>query len=389
MRHKKKAAKRLIKSPKTVSVFPNAKEKRQAKKCVLNPETRRMIYVNGTTFKRLLRKYRYDRKRNIFILPTEKSVFNGEYWEFNKTSLSEEAKRLILEQRTIYGENKESQYLKMYFFNNIDSLEKIHECLEEIYKNESKSIKLNIAFGYVTQKEEDIKLIKPGRNYFFNEPYVMKNGEDLKRLKTRLTEESIMNNVTNQFPDSQTQLLGVYAMAVKITRLDFPIGARISLPNYMKTSIYINGLEDVDNNMCFWACMTLAKGCRKDRYIKKANELFTEFYKCRKTRTPAVYCGFDNINELDRYEEFDTEYDINIVSLYGVETITYIRKSPFNESRTPIYLNLYLNHFSYITNFQKLAKVYLCKRCDINNYDIQVHFDICSIKQKMCLISLQ
>src|SRR6476619_4362295 len=305
-----------FKTGKKASVFPNAKEKRQAKKYVLNPESRRMIYVNGTTFKRLLRKYRYDRKRNIFKLPAEKSLFNGEYWEFNKTASSEAAKMLIVEQRTIYGENKESQYLKMYFFNNIDSLEKIHECLEEIYKNENKSIKLNISFGYVTEKEEDIKLIRPGRNYFVNEPYVMKNGEDLKRLKTRISEESIMNNLTNQFPDSQTQLLGVYAMAVKITRLDFPIGGKISLPNYIKTSININGLEDVDNNMCFWACMALAKGCRKDRYIKKANELFTKFYNCRKTRTPRAYCGFDYINELDRYEEFDTEYAINIVSLH-------------------------------------------------------------------------
>jgi len=239
MRHKMKAVKaknkirkvrkqrKQFRTGKKASVFPNAKEKRQAKKYVLNPESRRMIYVNGTTFKRLLRKYRYDRKRNIFILPTEKSLFNGEYWEFNKTSSSEAAKMLIVEQRTIYGENKESQYLKMYFYNNIHSLDKIHECLEEIYKNENKSIKLNISFGYVTEKEEDIKLIRPGRNYFFNEPYVMKNGEDLKRLKTRISEESIMNNLTNQFPDSQTQLLGVYAMAVKITRLDFPIGAKI------------------------------------------------------------------------------------------------------------------------------------------------------------------
>src|SRR6478609_6227683 len=154
----------------------------------------------------------------------------------------------------------------------------------------------------------------------------MKNGEDLKRLKTRITEESIMNNVTNQFPDSQTQLLGVYAMAVKITRLDFPIGARISLPDYIKSSRNIIALEEVDNNMCFWACIALAKGCRKDRYVKKANELFTEFYKCRKTRTPAVYSGFDYINELDRYEQFDTAYAINIVSLYDDETITYIRK---------------------------------------------------------------
>jgi hypothetical protein len=37
----------------TALVFPNAKEKGQAKNIVLNPDTRRQIYVNGPTFKRL------------------------------------------------------------------------------------------------------------------------------------------------------------------------------------------------------------------------------------------------------------------------------------------------------------------------------------------------
>ena len=174
--------------------------------------------------------------------------------------------------------------------------------------------------------------------------------------------KSIIDCLSKQFPDSQTQLLGVYAMAVKMTRLDFPIGIIITLPNYIKTSRFINGLEEVNNNMCFWACMALAKGYRKDPYTKIANELFTEFYRRRMTRTPTEYPGFDYINELDCYEQFDTTYAINIVIFYDNETISYIRKSTFIESWTLVNLNLYLTHFSYITNFQKLAKVYLCKK---------------------------
>jgi hypothetical protein len=191
--------------------------------------------------------------------------------------------------------------------------------------------------------------------------------------------------LTKQVRDSQTQLLGIYAMAVKITRLDFPIAARTALPNYVTASMFINALQEVDDNICFWACMALARGCRRDRYMKMAKELFTDFYRGRKTRTPTEYPGFDYINELDHYEHFDTVYAINIVSFYDDETISYIIKSTFNESRTPVYLNLYLNHFSYITNFEKLAKAYLCKRCDakfINNYDIQRHFDTCALEQK-------
>jgi hypothetical protein len=371
---------------KTALVFPNDKERGQAKKLVLNPDSRRLIHVNGSTFKRLRSKYHYDQNRNIFITPKERPLFDGEYWEINKTTSSEEAKRLIIEARNIYGELKESKYLKMYFHNNINSLTKIHECLDSLYQNEDKAIKLNIAFGYVTEKDGNVKLIKADRNYFFNEPYVVKNGNDLKRLKHEITEESIIDSLTLLFPETGTLLLGVYAMAVKITRLDFPIGCvEIALPNYITSSRFINALEEVDNNMCFWACMALARGCRKDRYIKMANELFTGFYYGRKTRIPTDYPGFDYINELDRYELFDANHAINIVSFYDNGDISYIRKSTFNETRPPIYLNLYLNHFSYITDFDKLAKAYLCTRCDAkfrNNYDIQRHFDTCVLEQK-------
>ena len=410
----------------SASTFSNVKEKSQATRRIINPETRRRISVNGRAFKRLLSKYRYDEETNTFIIlennnnnKTIERVNNPEtkrlikidgptfrrllskyrydektniliklddvYWNFNEISLSENVRKLIDQERNTYGEEKESKYLKMYFFNNIDSLNKIYECLDKIYQKEINAIKLNIAFGYVTEKEGDVKLYKAGHNFYLSQPRVIKNGKDLNQLKHEISEESIIMHLTSQFPDSKTQLLGVYAMGVKITRLDFPIGSNIILPDYIKTSISIIGLENVKNNMCFWACMALARGCRRDRYTKTSNELFTNFYEGRKTRTPETYSGFDYINELDRYEQFDTDHAINIVNFYDDDSISYIRKSTFNERRKPIYLNLYLNHFSYITDFQKLAKVYICGKCDMklrNNYDMQIHIDTCTIEQK-------
>ena len=157
------------------------------------------------------------------------------------------------------------------------------------------------------------------------------------------------------------------------------------LPEYITNCNSIIGLSEVENNMCFWACMALAEGCRRDRYVKRANELFTNFYNKRKTRTPESYVGFDYINELDRYEKFNKTFGINIVSYYEDETISYIRKSPFNTERSPIYLNLYLNHFSYISDFQKLGKsVYICQRCDMqvrDNSDMQRHINTCTLDQ--------
>src|SRR6267154_778507 len=346
---------------KTASVFSNDKKKDQAKKFVLNPDTRRLICVHGTRFKRLQRKYQYDEERNIFILPNEQPLFDGEYWNMNETVLADEAKRLIIKERNLYGEKKESKYLKMEFFNLITSLQNIYECLYSVYQNEDNSIKVNISFGYVTIKEEIISLIKPGRNYFFSETKVIKNNEDLKLLQNEITHDSIITHLSNQFPDTQTQLLGIYSMAVKITRLDYPIGGKITLPKYITDSRFINSLQEVNNNMCFWACMALARECRKDRYIKVANELFTEFYRNTNPYMPSMYAGFDYIKHLDLYEHL-SDFGINIVSFYDDGSISYIRKTLY-PGRPPIYLNLYINHFSYITNLNKLAKVYLCTRC--------------------------
>jgi hypothetical protein len=377
----------IPKSNNSASIIPNATGNNQAKKFVVNPDTRRRIRVYGSVFKRLIQKYKYDEERNTFHnIDETRPTFDGKYWEINEPDSTENtAERLIIEERNKYGVQKESRYLKMDFYNCIDSLDKIHKALDNVYRKENNAIKINIAFGYATEKEKNIKLIKPGYNYFFDAPRVIKNASDLNILKKSITEDSIMETLNNQFPDSQTILLGVYAMAVKITRLDFPIGARIVLPPYIKDSRFINALEEVDNNMCFWACIALSKGFRKDRYVKKANTLFTEFYAHRKTRTLTDYPGFDYINELERYEAIDTSHAINIVSLYDDESISYIRKSKFNQERPPIYLNLYLNHFSYITDFQKLAKVYLCTKCDTkcrNNYEMLLHLETCTIKQE-------
>src|SRR5271166_5335985 len=153
-------------------------------------------------------------------------------------------------------------------------------------------------------------------------------------------------------------------MAVKVIRLDFPIGAKIQLPNYIKNSNYIIGLEDADNNLCFWACLALAEGCTKNRYAKKAKELFNDFYR-KKMKKFDDYKGFDFVNELDKYEAFNVKYAINIVSYYEDGSIAYVRRSEFNDesNRTPIYFNLYLDHFSYIPKVVLLAKMYICNRC--------------------------
>src|SRR6185436_8492866 len=296
-------------------------------KKVLNPETGRLIIVGGPKFNQLCRKREYDEEKNIFLVPEEKPLSDGEYWEINETSSTteEKANQLVIEARNTYGNEKESRYLKMTFYNHIDSLKKVHDCFDREFQRENNAFKINIAFGYVNEKDGQVSLFKPSRNFFFDKPIVIKNKQDLENLKKAVDEQAIVTHLSNLFKESNTRLLGVYAMAVKITRLDFPIGSNIVLPEYIESSMFIVSLENVENNTCFWSCMALAKGARRDRYKTKTKELFTKFYEER--MKPKEYLGFDYVNELDCYEEFDKDFAINIVAYYDDESIQYIRKS--------------------------------------------------------------
>ena len=188
--------------------------------------------------------------------------------------------------------------------------------------------------------------------------------------------------MTQRFPNSSTRLLGVFSMAVKVTRLDYPIGAKNDLPDYIKKSKFINGLEDVKNNLCFWACVAMAEGCRKDRCTASARTLFKAFYG---NENVIDYAGFDYVNELEKYETSNTKYAINIVSYDEDHSIEYVKRSDFNTERKPIYLNLYSDHFSYITSLEKLAKMYVCSRCSAKfakNVLLERHVDTCKLEQE-------
>lgn len=143
----------------------------------------------------------------------------------------------------------------------------------------------------------------------------MKNAEDLRSIKQKLTQESITMYLSQSRPDSKTIILGVYVMGLKITRLDFPIGSKRQLPDYIKDSKFIDSLENAENNMCFFNCIALATGCRIDRYKKKSKEIFDKFYEKsikRGKRKYEEYVGFDFVNELDHFEEIYRGLAVNI-----------------------------------------------------------------------------
>ena len=309
------------------------------------------------------------------------------YWQINVPNSDEDLiTGKVDAARTKHGEENHSKYLKTYYYNNIRSLGDISKCLMKTYEKEHKAFKVMISFGYVTEKDTaegwKPKLFNPGQQYYSDTPNVIKNKSEMNTLISEISKEKVISKLTQRFPDTKTRLIGIYNIGVKVTRLDFPIGSKIKLPDYITKSPHIISLENADNNLCFWSCIALAGGARRDRYLSKARELFTEFYKKKPTD---YYPGFDYVDELESYENLNSKYAINIVKYFDDGSIEYVKKSAYNLDRTPIYLNLYLDHFSYITSLEKLSKMYVCDKCSCkfrNNTNLTRHLDICELEQK-------
>jgi len=102
-------------------------------------------------------------------------------------------------------------------------------------------------------------------------------------------------------------------------------------------------------------------------------ELISENYNCYNND----YSGFDYINELDKVEK-RTDFAINIVNFKKNGKIQYIIKFDYNDTKTLQYLNLYQNHFSYITNCKKLSKIFTCSKCGYKaSYPSRINMHVC------------
>lgn len=319
---------------------------------------------------------------------TYKNHLQPSYWQINIPQSDEKViDEKIKEAKMKYGEKGFSKYLKTFYYNKVESWNDIEKYLMETYDREHNAFKLMISFGYVTEKLNDsgnweVTVYKPRQKYYHDEPQIIKNKTMMQNIISKITKENIISRLAESFPDTKTKLIGIYSLGVKITRLDYPIGSNIKLPEYIKASRYIVSLEDVNNNMCFWSCIALAGGARRDRFKEKAKELYRNYYKIPICDS---YDGFDYVNELDKYERFNSRYAINIVKYFDDESVEYVRKSSYNSNRTVIYLNLYSDHFSYITSLEKLCKMYVCHRCSgkfRDNYNLVRHIDSCKLEQE-------
>src|SRR6266516_4151738 len=155
-----------------------------------------------------------------------KKVFGDEkiYWKINEPRDEDSARQKVEANRLKYGKEFNSKYLKMHYYNNIKSLDDIVKSFMTTYKKENKAFKLLFSFGYVTEKHEETEY-QPSKQYFYDKQVCIRNKKDINSLTSKINAEHVVQKLAEKFPDSATRLIGVFSVAVKVIRLDYPIGS--------------------------------------------------------------------------------------------------------------------------------------------------------------------
>jgi len=208
--------------------------------------------------------------------------------------------------------------MKIYI---ISSLANVHNILNNIYNKSDSSYKIRISFGYVFMNKTtgEVTANSPTTKFFFNKPQIIRFRSDMNKLLSKITDHSIKYEIDQLLPNTQSQLMGVYSLGVKIYDLAYLIGSCVKLPDHIIKSRRIISLDKVKNNLCFWVCCALMHGARNDKYINKTKELFIKFYGSHNNN----YKGFDYINELPKFED-TFEFGINIIQYIADESMKYV-----------------------------------------------------------------
>ena len=159
--------------------------------------------------------------------------------------------------RTFYKKGKVQSIFNFYYNQDLKLL--IPKIVNQILKFQFHRIKINYSFGYILKNINNNEL----RYYHssFNNSLMMEtvrlisNRNELIEFLNTLAEESFFEKINR--PDSKWKVVDIPNITFYINHIkDAPLGAPISLPDYIKNN---RGLRNVNaaDHLCFFHCLAV------------------------------------------------------------------------------------------------------------------------------------
>ena len=265
-------------------------------------------------------------------------------------------------------------YYDRMFWDLVDKI------LTKIIQKQKNRFKINYSFGFGLRNIEtqSYRYYHSCRNnaQVLDRAVLISNRHDLVNFLNALFEEDFMETLTR--PDTKWQIVDITNITFYVTKLkDMASGAPIDLPDNVKFNSGLINFSAKDH-LCFsdvWPSLEKAD----TRYCETtAKRLFNDF--C--LHFQISFQDFKGINLFD-FPELEDYFQINFI-VYELDgtTTKLVQRSRELYSET-MRLNVYENHLSLITDFEKYCHVFQCTKCNVlfnRNNNFNRHMKSCSGK---------
>ena len=295
----------------------------------------------------------------------------------------------------ILAPHRQTEHGAVYNFptNDLrDGVDEIRHHLEYIYEHESNAFRLNVAVGLILRDIEtgqERYFIPLNNELLFDTAETVSSRRDLNRVLERLRRLDVREYVNLLKSKSSLKPHFVTNLVYYVSRTKYPLGAQVELPAQLKNHRFIVGVDTdgsgiaYDDNLCLFRCLYY----HTHKRVQQAGVLKLYEKWCAhvdKRIAPELFRGVDFV-ELPTFEDC---FRIN-VNMYefvlSTESVIprYLSREKHEDT---LYVNVYENHTSYITDFKTYAKKYQCSMCHRHfdrRYTWKRHLNVCSNVKKV------
>ena len=201
-----------------------------------------------------------------------------------------------------------------------------------------------------------------------NSPRLIRNQQDIDNLLNFLASQDFPSHLKDQRPNTKWVIERIISLRIHLVMTTYPLGKPPYLPDYIKNNRHIIALEKdehhayrYEDHLCFFRCLSIGKfGKTRHNCNQKAKDLFDQYCKHFEFN-PEEFKGV----ELSDFPQLEKFYETQLLAMFlkedGSSKTLYLSQASFPSK---IYLNVYQNHLSLITDHKMYSKQYICNHCE-------------------------
>ena len=262
-------------------------------------------------------------------------------------------------------------FLRYLGYDRAPLIEAIAHATENIFQHQTNAFKINLSFSLILQHRETGEFqyhYASNNNQLLNSPSLIRNQQDLENPLDHLAAKDFPSHLKDQRPNTKWVIERIVSLGIHLVMTTYPLGKPPHLPDYIKNNRFIialgkdqNTAKTYKDHLCFFHCLAIGKfGKTYHNCNQKAKELFQEYCQHFEVNPQDFKgVGLTDFPQLKKY--YETQLFAMFLKEDGTVKILHLSQSSFP---TKIYMNVYQNHLSFITDIKMYSKQYICACCD-------------------------